>query len=104
VGELREVDAEGNSAVVQPVTRVEIPEMAAIIRGIARGTIRWQREPYFGTEAVAEVEGEDLGRFDFKKFYTQEQIERLVEALRQERREYLASFENLEPVVASAFA
>jgi len=50
VGELRDVDAEGNSVILQPLVQVEIQEI------------------------VAAVEGVDLNRFDLKKFYTQEQI------------------------------
>ncbi|PIU65890.1 MAG: hypothetical protein COS84_06305, partial [Armatimonadetes bacterium CG07_land_8_20_14_0_80_40_9] len=60
IGEIREETEGGVKVVKQKVTRVEILEMAAIIRGIARGTITWAKEPYFGTQVPERVEGVDM--------------------------------------------
>ena len=45
----------GRSRSKQKALRVAIPEMAAIIRGIVRGTVEWRREPGFGTEVPTKV-------------------------------------------------
>ncbi|MBU2617241.1 MAG: hypothetical protein KKI07_00995 [Euryarchaeota archaeon] len=50
--------------VKQKVTREEIPEMSVIIRGIARGNIEWEDEPYFGVRVPKKVEGVDMTKFD----------------------------------------
>lgn len=71
VGEIREETEEGIRVDKQKVTRVEIPEMAAIIRGIARGNIEWEPEPYFGVQVPKKVEGVDMTKFDLAKFYSQ---------------------------------
>ncbi len=75
--------------VKQRVTRVEIRETAAIIRGILRGTIEWVEEPYFGVEVPKYVEDVDISRFDLKRYYTEEQVETYVRQLKLERANYL---------------
>ena len=64
VGEIREETEEGIKVVKQKVTREEIPEMSVIIRGIARGNIEWEDEPYFGVRVPKKVEGVDMTKFD----------------------------------------
>lgn len=103
VGEIRETDEEGNRRIIQKVTRVEISEMAAIIRGICRGTISWKPDPHFGTLVPDEVEGVDLSRFDLERYYTKEQIEAMVRQLREERKLYLSRFRGLHPDIISAY-
>ena len=102
VGEIVEEDENGNKVVRQPVTRVEIKEMAYIIRGIARGVIKWQRDPIWGTETPRKVEGVNIERFSPEKFYTPEQIKAYVEKLKKERIEYIKSFPNLDKKIVSA--
>ena len=98
VGEIAEVD-HGKRVVSQEVLRGEIPEMAAMIRGIARGTIAWQKHPYWDLQVPAEVDGVDLSKFDLSRFYEEGQIQAMVETLRTERREYLKGFPGLDPEI-----
>lgn len=102
VGELIERKPDGAKTVVRKVLRVEIPEMAAIIRNIARNAIEWVEEPHFGTLVPKRVEGVDLTRFDLAKFYSPAQIDELVVALQRERTDYLAAFRGLKPVITAA--
>ncbi|MEE9164109.1 MAG: phosphoenolpyruvate carboxykinase [Thermoplasmata archaeon] len=95
VGEIAEVE-HGKRVVSQEVLRVEIPEMAAMIRGIARGTIAWQKHPYWDLQVPTKVDGVDLSKFDLDHFYEEGQIQDMVETLRKERREYLKGFPGLE--------
>lgn len=102
IGEI--VENQGGTKVLkQKVTRVEIPEMASIIRGIARGTIRWADEPYFGTKIPTRVDGVNLSKFDLNKYYTQDQINSYVNKLKEERRDWLKQFDNLDPDIIKAF-
>jgi phosphoenolpyruvate carboxykinase (ATP) len=87
---------------VQAATRVEIPEMATIIRNIARGTLEWQTEPRFGTRVPKKVPGIDLGRLAPEKFYSEDEIDTLVKKLRRERIEYLEAMEGLAPEIVEA--
>lgn len=103
VGELREVNEEGVSIVKRKVERVEIKEMASIIRGIARNNIEWVPEPYFGTLVPKEVEGVNMDRFRLEKWYSIEQIEEMVQQLKKERKEWLNSFPELYEEIKKAF-
>lgn len=96
IGEIVEQRPDGTKEIKQKVTRVEIPEMAAIIRGIARNAIEWEKEPYFGTLVPKGVEGVEMDRFLLKNFYNQEQIENLVHNLHRERVAWLEQFPELD--------
>ncbi len=79
--------------------RVEIPEMATIIRGIATDTIEWEEDPWFNTSIPKKVPGMDIKKYDRTKFYEKPEIERLVAELRAERREHLEKFPALDPSI-----
>ncbi|MDD1767810.1 MAG: phosphoenolpyruvate carboxykinase [Methanomassiliicoccales archaeon] len=103
VGELIEIGESGLKRVVRKVTRVEINEIAGVIRGISRGTIRWKKDRHFGTLIPEEVEGIDLSRLDPAKFYSDEQLARLVDDLKKERKIYLSKFSDLNPDIRAAY-
>jgi phosphoenolpyruvate carboxykinase (ATP) len=103
VGEIMERDSKGRKRVTQKVTRVEIKEMAAIIRGICRGSISWEEDPHFGTLVPEKVEDVNMGRFDLSNFYDEGQIEDMVRKLKQERIEYLSRFDGLHPDIPRAY-
>jgi phosphoenolpyruvate carboxykinase (ATP) len=89
VGEILEKLPDGRKVVRQKVVRPEIRETASIIRAIMRGTIEWAPEPYFNTLTAKRVEGVDMGKFELKRYYSEEQIEQMVAELKRERREFL---------------
>ncbi len=102
VGEIMEKDEEGNKILRRKVLRIEIPEMASIIRGIARGSIKWKEDPYFGTMVPEEVEGVDMSKYDPSKYYSQEEIDGYVKELTDERTKWLAKFPDLDPKIAKS--
>ena len=104
VGKIRERDAQGRSVVKQGVTRVAIDEMAALIRGIVKGSIDWEPDPYFGTQVPARVDGLDLEKFGLSNFYSQDRIGEYVSRLREERREWLGRFPVLREEIVNAFS
>jgi phosphoenolpyruvate carboxykinase (ATP) len=88
--------------VKQEVTRVEIPEMAAIIRGIVKDTMEWRTEPHFGTRVPKKVNGVDMAKFDLSKFYSKGQIDAYVDELKRERIAWLGQFKDLNPAILDA--
>ncbi len=102
VGEIVTRNLDGTREVNRKVDRVEIAEMASIIRGIARGTIEWQEDQNWMVEVPKTVEGCDISRFDLNKYYDSEQINYLVNELRHERGEYMKRFAGLNPGIVKA--
>jgi len=99
VGEIREKQPDGPSRVKREVMRIQIPETSALFRSVVRGSVKWRKEPYFGMEAPEEIEGVDIRKFDPASFYSQEEIDRYVDELKRERREYLEQFSGLAPAI-----
>uniref|UniRef100_UPI00257B83F1 phosphoenolpyruvate carboxykinase (ATP) n=1 Tax=Candidatus Borrarchaeum sp. TaxID=2846742 RepID=UPI00257B83F1 len=103
VGEIMEKDANGKKIIKQKVLRVEISEMAAIIRGIARNSIEWEDEPYFGVQVPKNVPDIDIRKFNLERFYAKEQILTLVQNLKRERKKYIEKFPELYEQIKNAF-
>ncbi len=99
IGEIRETSPEGSKILKRAVTRVQIPEMAAIIKGIISDTIEWEKDRNFGIEIPRAVPGMDIETYDSRKFYSTIEIENMVKNLKKERREYMMRFENLNPQI-----
>jgi phosphoenolpyruvate carboxykinase (ATP) len=101
IGQLSEREDEQLVVKRKPL-RVEIPEMAAIIRGLAGGDIDWRPEEAFGTRVPASVDGLDMGKFDLEHHYSAQQAGEYISALREERRRWLAGFPALDEDVIQA--
>ena len=100
VGENRKEDK--NNEILRQAVRVEIPEMAAIIRGIVRGSIEWEHNPYFGSLVPKTVNRVQMTKFDLSEFYSQEKINAYVNKLKEERLKWLKRFEGLNPTILDA--
>jgi len=99
VGEIRETSSDGSKILKRAVTRIQIPEMAAIIKGIITGTIEWEKDRHFGIEVPRAVPGMDIETYDSRKFYSTMEIENMVKDLKKERKEYMVRFKNLNPKI-----
>ena len=102
VGEIVEHGLDGARRVKQKVTRVAIPEMASIIRGIARGTIKWREDANWMVDTPEYVDGLDISRFNLNMHYDQDKIDSLIAAIRLERSDYAAQFKRLNPAIRKA--
>lgn len=100
IGENRK-DDDSREILRKPV-RVEIPEMAAIIKGIVKGSLEWIPEPYFNTFVPKKVNGMQITKFDLAEYYSKDEIDFHVTKLKQERLAWLKRFENLSPAIFDA--
>ena len=73
-----------------------------VLEMLARNEIGWQRDDFWGYEVPVTVPGLDLGRFDLRNFYTDEQVAEMSRDLKQERQEWLSRFPHLDPDIVSA--
>ncbi len=103
VGEIMERDERGHPVVTQKVLRIAIGEMASLIRGIARGTIGWEKNPRFGAMVPHRVEGLVASKFSLDNFYTHHQIDDFVTRLKSDRREWLTRFPGLQQEIVEAY-
>ena len=99
VGELVDLGLDGARKVQKKVTRVEIPEMSAVIRGIARNAVRWREDPNWMLETPEFIDGLDIGKFDLDRHYDQNRLDFLIAAARLERAEHIETIPGLAPEI-----
>ncbi|MEK6410469.1 MAG: phosphoenolpyruvate carboxykinase [Acidobacteriota bacterium] len=89
--------------------KVRIQHSSAMVKGIAEGTIEWEEDPDFGYQiatSVPGIDGEDNEILQPRKLYERqgrtEEYAQIVDRLKNERREYMAKWEGLNPEIATA--
>lgn len=102
VGETVEHGLDGARRVLKKVTRVQIPEMATIIRAIARGAVEWREDPDWMVEPPDYVDGLDISRFDLAAHYDQDKIDSLIAEVRLGRAKYAEQFRGLDEAIRRA--
>jgi phosphoenolpyruvate carboxykinase (ATP) len=89
--------------------KVKIRHSSAIVKGIAEGTIAWERDPDFGYLVAAEVPGigaEDLDLLQPRRLYEATgraaDYEALVARFKAERAEFLGTYASLSDEIVAA--
>ncbi len=82
--------------------KITVQDSCTVIREIARGSVKWENEKHWGYEVAKEIPGVDLGRFDWRKYYSNEEHASMIAELRKERREWLAKFPELKKGIRDA--
>jgi phosphoenolpyruvate carboxykinase (ATP) len=89
--------------------KVRIPHSSAIVKGIAEGTIEWERDQDFGYLVATSVPGIDMEDVDVlqpRRLYEAQgrldEYERLVSRFKQERSEFLRGFPSLSDEIVAA--
>jgi phosphoenolpyruvate carboxykinase (ATP) len=85
-----------------PGEKITIRVSTEIMKQIAKEGVRWEKDPDWGYDVPAEVPGVDLEKYDPRRHYSKEEYAALVDKLRAERREWLAKFPGLDPVIPKA--
>jgi phosphoenolpyruvate carboxykinase (ATP) len=91
--------------------KVTIPHSSAIVKGIAEGTIEWERDPDFGYSTAARVPGIDPADAELlrpRRLYEGQgrtaEYEELVARFKAERVEFLSGFASLSDEIVRAVA
>jgi phosphoenolpyruvate carboxykinase (ATP) len=87
--------------------KVRINHSSAIVKGIAEGTIEWERDPDFGYLVASSVPGiDDVEVLQPRKLYERtaraDEYRAQVERLKTERAEFLGEFSSLSPEIVAA--
>jgi len=96
----------GGTAKDERSQKVRIPHSSAIVKGIAEGTIAWEKDPDFGYLVATQVPGidaKDIGILQPRRLYADQgraaEYQKHVERIRDERRGFLATFKGLREEV-----
>jgi phosphoenolpyruvate carboxykinase (ATP) len=87
--------------------KVRIKHSSAVVKGIAEGTIEWERDPDFGYFVAASVPGIDgLDVLQPRQLYAEQgradEYQALVERFKAERAEFLSGFPSLSDEIVAA--
>lgn len=75
---------------------------AGLMREIARGTIEWEEDPFWGYQVAVSAATVDLRGYNPREYFTSEQYRILNERLEQERIAWLKQFPGLDPDIIRA--
>jgi phosphoenolpyruvate carboxykinase (ATP) len=99
----------GGPAGDERARKVRIPHSSAIVKGIAEGTIEWERDPDFGYQVARHVPGieeDDEAVLRPRELYESQgrsdEYSRIVDRLKQEREEFLRGFSALSDEIVAA--
>ena len=99
----------GGKAGVDGAKKVRIAHSSAIVKGIAEGTIQWERDRDFGYLVASSVPGIDAADLDVlqpRRLYEaqgrMDEYEALVGRFKQERTEFLRAFPSLSDEIVAA--
>jgi phosphoenolpyruvate carboxykinase (ATP) len=89
--------------------KIRIAHSSAVVKAIAEGTIKWERDPDFGYEVATEVPGiDDAELLQPKSLYRNQgrasEHQAIVDRLRRERAEFLGQYPGLDPEILKAVA
>lgn len=79
---------------------IQVEDTVRLLTEVARGTIDWRVDERLGMTVPEAVPGLDVDRFDVPQLI--EDFDAKHEALRQERRDYLAAFDDLRQEIVNA--
>jgi phosphoenolpyruvate carboxykinase (ATP) len=87
--------------------KVRIKHSSAVVKGIAEGTIEWERDPDFGYLVASSVPGiDELEILQPRRLYDQQgradEYRQLVERFKAERAEFLRGFPSLSDEIVAA--
>src|SRR5919201_2247996 len=87
--------------------KVRIKHSSAVVKGIAEGTIAWERDPDFGYLVASSVPGiDDAAVFQPRRLYAEQgradEYRALVERFKAERAEFLGKFPSLSDEIVAA--
>lgn len=93
----------GRKIIDREAVRPGIEGTTKIIRDLIKGNIKWRYETYFNTQIAEFINGINMDEFDPEKYYSKEELSKLIEELRKERIEWLNKFNGLNKNILNAF-
>ncbi|MBO8127605.1 MAG: phosphoenolpyruvate carboxykinase (ATP) [Peptococcaceae bacterium] len=86
----------------KPGIDITIKVSTTIMEQMARGTIKWHRDPEWGYLVPVDVPGIDITPYNPRRYYSAEEYRELTNKLRAERRTWLAKYPGLRKEIITA--
>ncbi|MBQ0105928.1 MAG: phosphoenolpyruvate carboxykinase (ATP) [Armatimonadetes bacterium] len=102
VGELVETGIDGTRKMRKKVTRVSIPEISQVIRGLVKKNIEWEDHPDWLVKVPKYIEGMNIEKYRLSDYYTQEKADILISRIRKERRAFAENYQGLDENILNA--
>ena len=104
---LMNTGAIGGDGKAEGSKKVKIQHSSAVVKAIAEGTIKWEKDPDFGYLVATEVPGiDDADYLQPKKMYERQgrldEYNQLVKKYETDRREYLRKWKGLDEEIVNA--
>ena len=84
------------------VTRVSIPEISNIIRGLVKKNINWKDDKNWLVQIPENIEGMNIDKYDLYNYYEQDKIDVLISQIRKERRAFGDNYKGLHQDIFQA--
>lgn len=82
--------------------KISIHDSSAFIVGAAKDEIKWKKDEFWSYLIPAKAKNVNMGKFDWKKYYTRQEYRRLNDELKIERIKWLAKFPRLNKKIKDA--
>ncbi len=86
----------------KPGKKIPISVSTGIMKELARGTIKWSKDPEWGYQVPEEVPGMDISEYNPVNYFTREEYQQRVSKLRLERKNWLAKYSGLKEEIIKA--
>jgi len=82
--------------------KIGVLDSTEIIKQIARGGIRWEKDADWGYEIATDVEGipDYNDRLNPRRFYTPEEYVTITQIIKEDRKAWLSQFKDLDPEIS----
>lgn len=102
VGEYVETFIDGSRKIRKKVTRVSIPEIGQVIRGLTEQNIEWKDDRNWQVKVPVKIDGMDIDKYDINRYYSQDRADILISQIREERRTFAQNYRNVDEKIINA--
>lgn len=83
---------------------ITVNDSATILREIARGDIKWKKDPHWKYEIPVSVKGVEKKKLNPMNYYSEQEYRKLVDRLKEEREKWFGKFPELDKSIVTAFS
>ncbi|MTI85353.1 MAG: phosphoenolpyruvate carboxykinase (ATP) [Firmicutes bacterium] len=86
----------------RPGVKISIQASTNILKHIAKGDIEWKEDPHWGYMVPASIPEMDVRLYEPAEYYKQDEYQKMVTSLREDRKKWLEKYKDLKPEIIEA--